>query len=1304
MDKETLRRGFYYRFRWLWPLLARRAVRRLLAVTGWTLVALYFAFAGLILALRYVVLPSVGQYQGAIEQAVGRAIGLPVRIGAIEAGWFGLNPHLTLTDVVVSDRQGRRAFALNRVDSVLSWQSLLRLEPTFGLLEVDGPILHVRRDASGRISVAGMEAEGESDPRLAEWVLAQPHIRVRDAIIVWEDGLRAAPPLVLEDLQFGLDNRGSRHRFGLSAAPPDQLASRIDIRGEFRGNPGEALEHVSGRLFVELDYADLAGWRAWVDYPVPLPQGRGAVRLWGDWNEGQGHVTTDVALEDLRVRLAPTVPEMALASMRGRLEARYRTDEWDLSGSNVELSSLDGIRISPTDFRVRWRHDEKTGRWSGNATANLMDLDALDRLANYLPLDARSQETLATYQPTGRIADLKASWEAEAGQLNHYALRARFDGLGLQAAGKVPGASGLSGEVDATEKGGSIKLEGSDVGLDLPTVFPEPHLALGSLKARAVWQVDGKVLDVRLDRVDFAGADAAGWARGIYHYGGEGPGEIDLSATLTRADGRAVWRYMPSVVNVDARNWLRRGIVEGTASDAKLTLKGDLRDFPFRDKSKGIFLVTAKAHGVKIDYAPGWPVIEGIDGDMSFSAGMRVEAQRGNILGTRIGPVTVEIPDFDAKGQGQMLLVKGAVEGPTSEFLRFIDLSPVGDKIDNFTEEMRAAGNGHLDLRLDMPLQHIPDTKIQGEYLFQNNQVTVMPGLPPVTQVHGRLRFTENSLAAPEITGIALGGPVRVAVKNEGDRVNVAMGGTANVKDARRHFDLPVLDYVTGSTAWKGEVRVRKKTADIVVESSLNGISSSLPEPLNKTAGSALPLRFEKKNLPDNYYRDGIPRDQIRISLGKAAEALIVRRKEGDAMVLERGAAALGDNLPNLPEKGLVAQVSVPRLDVDFWRRVMANGVTNGGNGHSGASAAGLLTHIAVKTPAMRLMGRDYANVDMHLRPREGGWQIGLATKEAVGDIFWRESAGGWVQADFKRLAVPAENKVEAGAQEVLDALPGMDIKVADFSLGDKRFGRLELKAHNDAGVWYLDNIAIANPDATLKGKGQWNSAGRQQTRLNFELASGDAGKLLDRLGFPGSLKRGTVKLNGDLSWEGALTSIHYPTLTGEMGLSAGKGQFAKLDPGLGKLLGLLSLQSLPQRLTLDFRDIFSEGLAFDSIEARLAVRNGVMRTVDDLKIDGPAARILMKGQVDIKNETQDMLVTVQPQMGNAVSVGALLMAHPAVGVGVAVAEKLLQNPLSKVFSYQYHVTGTWSDPKMEKVGRETPASAPVPKADEAKP
>ena len=1254
---------------------------RLLRLAGWAAVTLWFLFACTVLTLRYAVLPRIADYRADIEAVASKAVGLPVLIGRIEAGWDGLNPELILTDVVLSDRQGRPALALAKVEAVLSWQSFVRLSPTLALFAIEGPVLNVRRDAGGRITVAGIAMEGESDPALLEWVLDQPHIRIRDALVVWEDGLRGAPPLVLEDLQFGLDNSLGRHRFGLTAVPPAKLAARIDLRGEFRGDIGEALEKLSGKVYAELQYADLAGWRAWVDYPVPLPRGRGAVRLWGDWDQGRAQVTADLALEDLRIRLGDRVPELDLVTMRGRVHGKYGRGAWEAEGHAVELATLDGVRLEPTDFKVEWRQDAGSDRVTGSATANQLDLGALQRLAGHLPLDERSRELLATHRPEGRVIDLRANWQAEGGTLGRYGLKARFERLGLAAAGVLPGAAGLSGAVEADEKGGSLDLSSREASLELPAVFPEPHMAFDELRGRATWKLAGGKLESRLERLDFSSPDAAGTARGSYLRGDDGPGVIDLTASLSRAQGTAVWRYMPHAVNADTRNWLRRGIVRGTASDARLTLQGDLRDFPFRDPAKGKFLITAKAHQVTLDVAAGWPLIEKIDADMSFGVGMRIDAGTGAIFGAQLGRTTAEIPDFESTEE--MLLIRGSAQGPTSEFLRFIDKSPVGERIDRFTEDMVAVGNGSLSLEFDMPLRRVDQTAVRGEFQFRNNTLTVVPGLPPVSQVNGSLKVTEKAVLAPEITGRVLGGPMRLSVRNEDDRVNVVMGGTANVKEARKIFETPLFDNVAGTTAWKGEVRVRKKTADFIIETALAGVSSSLPDPFNKNAASTAPLRIEKSNQPDGG-------DQIRISLGKVLEATLLRRVQGNELVVDKGVVAVGEPLPRMPAQGLLVAVSQPRIDADAWREALAGGNGNGTAPGSAPGSAQALppVQVVLRTPLLHLFDRDIHDVQATLRSRDDGWQASLNTREAEGEATWRSAGEGWLQADLKRLAIPAASQ-DGGAGEDTppDSLPGLDVRVADFSLGDKRLGRLEVKAKNERAGWNLESLTLQNPDGVLKGRGLWSRIGSQRTRLGFELVATDAGKLLGRLGHPGTLKRGTANLKGDLEWAGPLTTLDFPTLSGRLDVNAAKGQFAKLDPGLGKLLGLLSLQSLPRRLSLDFRDIFSEGFAFDAIEGKLDIRQGIMRINDELRIDGPAARVLMKGEADLRQETQDVVVTVQPELGSVVSVGALLLANPAIGAAAVVANKILQNPLSRIFNFQYHVTGAWADPKVEKLG-----------------
>ena len=1266
-----LRQALYHRLHWLWPILASPLLRRTVRVALWSLLAAWLIFSALVLVLRYAVLPNIGNYHAQIEQALSDAVGQPVSIGRIEARWQGLNPDIVLDHVVLSDRQGVQVFSLEQMETVISWRSLWHGKVTLASLIIERPVLHVRRETTGRITVAGIEAESEGDSAFSGWVLEQPQIRVRNATIVWDDRMRDAPQLVLEDLQFGLDNKGRRHRFGLSAAPPPELAARIDIRGEIKGNLDEAVEHVAGQVFVQLDYADLAGWRSWVDYPVALAQGRGALRVWGDLADGKGKLTADLALDEVRVRLGKKLPELDLETLRGRLEGSYKTGAWTLAGRKLELQAADGMRIVPTDFQVAWQQDARSGRVTGSASASIVDLAMLRRLAAYLPLDARSRELLDRHQPRGRLAELRAGWGQAGEVLDQYSLRAAFTDLGLLAGGYFPGANGLAGQVELDDKGGSLSLDAGRSGISLPAVFVEPDIAFDQLRGRATWKVAGRTVDVKLERLQFDGDDVAGSASGSYRYTGTGPGEIDLVGAITRADGKAVWRYIPSVVGSDVRNWLRTAIVSGRGYDAKLLLKGNLADFPFRDPATGKFVITAKADGVKLDYADDWPVIEDIKGDMSFGTGMRIVASKGSIFGAKLADVVVEIPDFEA--DERKLLINGEASGPTGDFLRFIDESPVGRKIDNFTQGMKATGNGKLDLALDIPFARIQDTKVRGEFKLQNNQVHLFEGQAPVTQVNGRLLLTESSISSPEISGRIFGGPVRVGIKSHADKVVVNIAGNSNVVELTQHFGLTVGDRLTGNAVWKSTIDIRHAQTDLVFESELVGVASQLPVPLAKAAASPLALRVEKTTGEAG-------RQQFKASLGNVVQAVAIKRAD----VLERAAVVLGDGEARLPDSGVAVRIALPQFDADAWQALL------GGNGNGAKRGATMpaLDSLSIRTPTLRLMGRDFTQVEAEIRPRDGGWQIAIVTQEAAGDLFWRNAGAGSVEGRLRRLVVRPAAEVAGSDTALINSLPALNLTVDDFRVGDKALGRLELRARNDKGAWQLETLNLRNPDGALNGKAVWHNdgAGRHQTRLDFELTASDVGRLLTRLGYVDAIRRGTATLAGYAQWNGPLTGIHYPSLSGQLSVNVENGQFNKLEPGVGRLLGLISLQSLPRRLTLDFRDIFSDGLVFDSIEGKTTMTAGVMRIVDALRINSPAAQIEIRGEADMKNETQNLQVLVRPQIGAVAAIGTALI-NPIAGAAALVASTVLQNPLGRLFSYRYHVTGSWSDPKVEKVG-----------------
>ena len=752
-ELRALRPALYHRLHGVLPFIAHPLARRLWRGLGWVLLLAYFCFAGLVLTLRYSVLPNIESYRGDLEQAATQALGLPVRIGAISAGWDGLQPDLTLSGVTVDDSAGRPALTFSRIEVVLDWSSLAYRQLRLSLLAIDEPVLHIRRDAQGGLQIAGIPiSEAESDVDVADWVLAQKRIRINGATLVWEDERRGAPPLILEDLNLALDNNGDHHRFGITALPPQELAARIDIRGDLVGDDLATLDHWRGKIFAELDYVDLAGFQRWVDYPFALPRGRGAMRTWLTVEQGKLlDLTSDLALEDVRLQLSRALPELRLASLGGRVSGRLRQDGFAASARQLSLVLDDGTQVPPTDFSFDWQTADEGKTARGTGTASRMNLQRLRYLSRYLPVDANTRKLLDDFSPSGEISDLRLSFTGDAERLQAYSLRARFEGLGLRANGYFPGFFGISGNVDATEKGGSVTLKSAASGLDLPSVFPEPRLSFDNLSALAKWKIDGGRIDVDLQKAEFSGADAAGSARGNYHLSGDGPGTIDLTASLSRAAGTAVWRYMPHTVNADARGWLRQAITRGHASDAKLTLKGDLARFPFIDGS-GTFLVTAKAHDVTLDYAPGWPRIDGIEGDLRFAgAGMRVDARSGSIFGTRISATVAEIDDFDADIPN--LSVRGRVDGPTSDFFRFIETGPVGEMLEHPVADMTAAGNGQLELSLRIPLGNLDGTRVEGNYRFVENRVVVDPLVPPLTAVNGVLHFTDEAITIREING-----------------------------------------------------------------------------------------------------------------------------------------------------------------------------------------------------------------------------------------------------------------------------------------------------------------------------------------------------------------------------------------------------------------------------------------------------------------------------------------------------------------------------------------------------------------------
>lgn len=1307
-----------------------------LRVFVWTATLGYFAFALLLLALRYAILPQIENYRGDIERMISTEINRPVGIRRIEAHWAGLHPALTLEGFEIRDTRGRPALGFDQVEAELSWSSLWHFQLRLARLELNTPTLMLRRDRDGRLFAAGLEITpraGDEDD-FADWLLAQERVIIRDATITWQDELRKAPPLELKHLNFQLDNGFRRHRFGFTADPPPQLAARIDIRGNFKGRDLDELEAWKGEVYAELDYADLAVWRTWIDYPVTLPQGSGALRLWlGFANKQLLTATADVRLADVRLQLRRDVPELDLVRLEGRVAGRRLDGGFEAELKHLTLATRGGVALPPIDLNLAWQGAAANRSPQGRLSANGLDLAAMAALAAHLPLADATRARLTRHAPRGRVYDLKLDWKGTteaAGMPQTWAIQGRFEGLGLTALGPVPGMSGINGRIDGNEKIGSVQLNGQGAAFQLPTVFADPTMALEAFAADLTWKSASDGLQVRINEVTFHNKDAAGDAKGIWRALPDGPGALDLDARLTRGSGDAAWRYMSLAVGQQVRDWLRDAISGGKATETTLKLRGDLRKFPFRDGKDGFFEVRGKFSEATLRYATNWPEISDIDGELLFTGQrMLITGKSGKIFGVKLREVRAEIADIEQTEE--LLIVNGKAAGETAGFLHFVSSSPVGERINHFTREMQAEGNGELDLKLSLPLRKLENTRLEGSFRLDANRLTVSKDFPPITDVRGTLRFSADHIEARGLRGLLLGAPLSVDVKTSGEgEVQVSAAGEYSVAALRQQLpSSPALDHLSGGAKWTGSVRIKNKSADIKLNSNLVGLSSSLPEPFNKSATDAMSLSFERKRLSAVAAPDairGVPakaaaavvptppardaassplgsitadpvQDMTDVRIGKAWRLQMVRRHDITRPVITRGVVAMGEVSTAMPERGLLVAVDLPRINVDHWRRLWPN------SGSSIAQNESFLPTLPavlfdLHTAELTMNDRSFHDVRVNGSHPEGAssTRFDLKSRELAGNFEWDSAGSGKLTGRIGQFSIPesaaAPAVLQAKTSEIIDRFPALDITVDHLSFKDRPLGTVRVAAENKEGFWNA-RVDAKNDDGALESTIRWRLSPTQpESRTEFKLSAKSIEKFLARVGYPDTVRRGSATLAGNLSWNGAPFTIDYPTLGGALKLDAANGQFVKLEPGAGRLLGVLSLQSLPRRLTLDFRDVFSEGFAFDSIGGQFAVARGVMDT-KDLQIIGPSAKVLMSGGVDLAAETQNLKVRVQPAVGDSIAIGAM-MANPVAGAVVWAAGKIFQDPLDKAFAFEYAVTGSWVDPKVEKIAKTPPKTA----------
>jgi uncharacterized protein (TIGR02099 family) len=1294
--------------------------------------------------LRYWLLPDIEQYHDRITASLAGAIGNPVTIGKIQGDWQGFLPYLNFTDVRILDEQRQPALVLQRIDGSVSWMSLFTAELRLASLEIDSPELLIRRDAQGKFFIGNVLLSKQGNANgLADWLLHQSKMVVRNALIVWVDEQRDAPPLVLQQVNLRVDSLFSKHRFSLRAIPPSELATTLDVRGEFHGKSFDNLGTWHGQLFTQLDYTDVTAWRPWLDLPGEFSRGRGALRGWLGVKDGRvAQITADLDLRDVVTKLAEDVPEMALLELRGRAAWQEVTGGFEISTRHLAMRLQNGVEFQPTDFYFRTVNASNKQRAGGQLAngeirVNLLQLESLAGLAKFLPMEADLRARLDAYAPRGKVSNLDARWQGSPKKPDSYKLKGHFENLAVNQVGKMPGFSGLTVDVDGNEASGRLSINSRRLTVDAPGVMREP-LSFATLTGQAGWQRKRGELSIDVDNIAVANDDLAGNLYGGYHTLAGTFGVLDLTVSLTRGDIRRAARYTPLIaLNKEGSDWLNGALLAGRTEDFRLRIKGNLSDFPLDGTKDALFEIGGHAQDAVLEFDKHWPRIENISGELLIRGNrLEVKSPLATMLGTRLQNVTVTLPNMLSKDLS--LEIKGEAVAASNSFLEFVQKSPVRGYIDGFTDGISASGNGHLDLFARIPLLGDKPVEVSGTIKVRDNDIDLGEGVPLLRNTRGALSFTESGMQASGVSAEILGGTASINVQTAaGGAVHATLKGRSNVDVLRKIEPHPLLNYLHGSAAWDADIRVVNKSAQIIINSNLQGVSSSLPQPFSKRADEVMTLHVEKnpvlilpkRPVPGKACPEPCPKvegsvaegqDVITAQLGNLLSARLARRDENGTMVIKRGTVNFGAQDKSLESKrvrelsrgkdgpstelrtGVWLVGSLPVLSVQGWEGLA------GGAGKAGPALP--IGGVNLRIGKLTGYGQSISALHIVAAKRNDGLAAQLSSSALNGEVVWEPhgyETGSMFRAHLSNLQWLSDEQPLPSAEPVKPALPdktehavmtppsqlhpgnlpALDISIENLQLKGKQIGHFELVGYPDGKDWRLRRLNITNPDGSLAGDGVWRDAeGKLQTQVNLVMDISDAGKILGRSGYPNTVKGGSGRLVANLSWAGTPDEFSYATLNGTLKLDTSKGRFLKMDSGAGKLLSVLSLQDLPKHIALGFTDVFSEGFQFDNINGNAAIKDGVIET-QDFHIDGSSAKVTMKGNVDLNNETQNLRVRILPTLGNSLSLIGAFAISPAVGIGSLIVNKILGNPLDKLVSFEYNVSGTWSDPNVVKVG-----------------
>jgi uncharacterized protein (TIGR02099 family) len=900
----------------------------------------------------------------------------------------------------------------------------------------------------------------------------------------------------------------------------------------------------------------------------------------------------------------------------------------------------------------------------------------------------------------GDITALVAEVTVRAGTVADFELAGEFVGVGYSDAARNLQVTGVSGSLAATRPSGQLSLRMQNAAVYLGELFREDW-TIDRLNGLAVWRENADGYRLIANDLQIATPDGQGTASLELQTDLAFTNPVlDLTAAAAMTDTNQVVKYLPLVIPDRVVDWLREALQSGRAPQADFRLRGPLRKFPFRN-DEGEFRVVVDFADGALDYAPGWPGVSAASGRLIFENESLSSTENDFLLGKqRVRNAALMIADLK---QG-LVRLDGAGPVELGNLIEFLQSSPLAEQLGAVFADVRASGAATASAELELPLRDLGNWQLAGELEVQQATAWLTTLEPRFTAVSGTVRIRDTFLSADRLTATLLGEPVLITLEPDtgpeadwSHRAKVA--GSMPYAKLERALSLPQLGKLSGRAAFEGvalfpALRSGAAPFRLRLTSDLVGIESRIPYPLNKPAAQPEALLAELL-FPER------ERIDVALELGRGLLAQLRLEQRAQGWQLRSGAVGLNAAPPAfVGADGLIVVGVTDRLDLGAWTAAFAE-PGDGGQTSAGVAAAqgrqrwqDYFDRVDLDIGTLAVLGYRFANVEVGAGFGADAWDVSLAGPQLSGRMTVPYEFGAAARVDFElqRLALVDSIEVDDNAADdnpysPLD-MPAIRGTAEDFVLGNLNLGRLDADIARTAQGLESSRLITRASTFDLDVAGDWLVIDNaQRSRLRVEMNSTDMEQTLRSLGYTPLVDAAEGRLVADLLWEGGPGSALLYASTGTVDFAIKDGEVNEIDPGTGRILGLLSVSSLPRRLALDFSDMTDDGLVFDTLKGSFRLDFGDAWTCN-LSLEGEVADMAIVGRTGIRREDYDQVAIVRPHVSNLIPVSAAFLGGPTVGIATLLVAQIFKKPLSGIGESYYTVRGDWSSPDIQKVQR----------------